>query len=134
MATEENPHAGQGAVLLDIGGDVGALVVICPPEMDGVEVDIVPAGTPPHGSAEPEDHAHAAGHGHGHGHGHGAPPHVAVVARPIGGGQVLHSLVYPELTEGEYDLAIKPDGPVALTATVHGGKVTETTWPAPAVG
>lgn len=132
MATEENPQAGQGAVLLDIGGDVGALVVICPPEMDGVEVDIVPAGTSLHGTAASENHEHAAGHGHGHGH--GAPPHVAVVARPIGGGQVLHSLVYPELTEGDYDLAIKPDGPVALTATVHGGKVTETTWPAPVVG
>lgn len=131
MATEENPHAGQGAVLLDIGGEVGALVVICPPEMDGLEVDIVPTGTPPHGSGAPEDHDHAGGLGHGHGD--GAPPHVAVVARPIGGGQALHSLVYPELTDGTYDLAIKPDGPVALTASVRGGRVTETTWPAPAV-
>ena len=26
----ENPHAGQGSVLLDIGGDVGALVVTMP--------------------------------------------------------------------------------------------------------
>ena len=31
----ENPFAGQGSVLLDIGGDVGALVVVMPAEMDG---------------------------------------------------------------------------------------------------
>ena len=30
MATAENPHAGQGPVLLDIGGDIGALVVSMP--------------------------------------------------------------------------------------------------------
>lgn len=131
MANEENPRSGKGAVMLDIGGDVGALVVICPVEMDGVEVDIVPTGTPPHGTPDAGatgpglDHAH----GHGHGHGHGSPPHVAVVARPIGGGQVLHSLVYPQLVEGTYDLAVRPDGPVALTAAVGGGRVTETRWP-----
>jgi len=28
--TVENPHAGQGSVVLDIGGDVGALVVTMP--------------------------------------------------------------------------------------------------------
>jgi hypothetical protein len=34
--TVENPHAGQGSVMLDIGGDVGALVVTMPPELEGV--------------------------------------------------------------------------------------------------
>lgn len=36
----ENPPAGQGSVVLDIGGDVGALVVTMPPELEGVEVEI----------------------------------------------------------------------------------------------
>jgi hypothetical protein len=36
----ENPHAGQGSVVLDIGGDVGALVVTMPAELEGVEVEI----------------------------------------------------------------------------------------------
>ena len=58
----ENPHAGQGSVLLDIGGDVGALVVSMPPAMVGVEIEIAPVG----GS-----HEHDHGHDHGHGHGHG---------------------------------------------------------------
>ena len=30
MNGAENPYAGQGAVLLDIGGDIGALVVEMP--------------------------------------------------------------------------------------------------------
>ena len=34
-AAVENPHAGQGAVLLDIGGDIGAVVVTMPATMDG---------------------------------------------------------------------------------------------------
>jgi hypothetical protein len=38
--TVENSHAGQGSVVLDIGGDVGALVVTMPPELEGVEVEI----------------------------------------------------------------------------------------------
>ena len=36
----ENPHAGQGPVVLDIGGDVGALVVAMPETMAGVEIEI----------------------------------------------------------------------------------------------
>ena len=56
----ENPFAGQGSVLLDIGDDVGAVVVAMPAEMEGVEVEIRPA-VPPTG------HVHH--------------PHVAVVNR-----------------------------------------------------
>ena len=41
---DENPHAGQGSVLLDIGGDIGALVVVAPEWMLGHEVEIAPAG------------------------------------------------------------------------------------------
>ncbi len=48
----ENPYAGQGSVLLDIGGDVGALMVTMPAELDGVEVEIGPAG-----HEHPYDHA-----------------------------------------------------------------------------
>ena len=36
----ENPHAGQGPVVLDIGGDVGALVVAMPEAMANVEIEI----------------------------------------------------------------------------------------------
>ena len=130
MVTVENPNAGQGAVVLDIGGDIGALIVTMPAELDGVEVEIVPTGsrTRPHPSPATHDSTqHDAAPGHSHAA--AAPPHVAVLARPTPGGSVIHSLVFPELAQGTYDLYIRPSGPVALTATVTGGQVTESHWP-----
>lgn len=126
--TAENPHAGGNAVVLDIGGDIGALIVTMPAEMIDLEVEIVPAGT-----ARPHTHGNG-GHSHSHdedGHTHpaGAPPHVAVVARPAPDGSVVPSLVFGELVEGSYDLYVRPDGPVRLTATVRGGVVTQANWP-----
>lgn len=130
--TDENPHAGQGAVMLDIGGDIGALVVLMPPAMEGLEVEIRPIGGPANDRQQPHDPAMAEhGHGHGHGHGPGHPHllHVAVVARPVADG-VAHSLVFPELTDGTYELYERPAGPVELTVTVRGGEVTTAGWPA----
>ena len=140
---EDNSHAGKGAVVLDIGGDVGALIVTMPAHMDGIEVEIVPAGTwaersvasGPHGDAhhhhhgDGQDHNHDHDHDHDHDHGIAAPPHVAVVARPAPDGTIVHSLVFPELTEGRYDLYVKPDGQVQLSATIRGGEITEAAWP-----
>src|SRR5690242_13965715 len=98
----ENPYAGQGPVLLDIGGDVGALVVVMPADTDGLEVELRPAGATAHGT-HPHTHGAAEPHTHGadgrHAGGdHPAYPHVAVVARPDGDG-VAHTLVYPSVTE-----------------------------------
>jgi hypothetical protein len=115
----ENPHAGQGSVLLDIGGDVGALVVSMAPAMVGVEVEIAPVG----GS-----HEHDHGHDHRHGHGHGHRPHVAVVDRPVTDGH-QPSLVFPDLVEGSYELFDKGQDTVLLTAEIIGGQVTFLEWP-----
>jgi hypothetical protein len=103
---ENNSHAGNGSVVLDIGGSIGALIVTMPAEMAGLEVEICPAGIRP------------AGH----------VPHVAVVARPTSDGPV-HSLVYPALEEGSYDLNERYRDEVAFTATVTGGEVTFAAWP-----
>jgi hypothetical protein len=103
----ENPYAGQGAVLLDIGGDVGALLVEVPAAMVGVEIE-----------ARALDDRGAAHH----------HPHVAVVERPAAGGPVP-SLVFATLREGSYQLVAKGAVEVALTASVRGGTVTELTWP-----
>jgi hypothetical protein len=54
-------------------------------------------------------------------------PHVAVVARPTPLG-VIHSLVFPELVEGTYELYRRPAGPVELIVTIRGGAVTEAAW------
>ncbi len=108
----ENPFAGQGSVLLDIGGDVGALVVTMPAAMVDVEVEIRPWGS--------DDHDHDHGHHH--------RPHVAVVERPVIGA-VVPSLVYPELVEGRYELYVKGTDLMELTVDVVGGEVVTTAWP-----
>jgi hypothetical protein len=106
MSEDHNRHAGQGSVLLDIGGDVGALVVLAPADLAGVEIEArscaAPAG----------EHA----------------PHAAVLGRPTAQG-IVHSVVLGALREGQYELRRLPDGPVAMHATVTGGEVTQARWP-----
>jgi hypothetical protein len=132
MSTEasvENPLAGQGSVLLDIGGDVGALVVTMPEGMVGAEVEIRPVGVEgshSHGHDHPHhrDHPHTRDHGHDHEH----LAHVAVVNRPVGDGHIP-SLVFPELVAGRYELFEKGHGEhVVLEAAVAGGEVTAIAW------
>ena len=122
--SSENPDAGQGAVVLDIGGDVGALVVTMPPELAGLEVEIQPAGT---GPKRVHDHDHDHGHAQDHGHEHGHHPHVAVVNRAAGASSVP-SLVFPEVVAGDYELVPKDGGPVQLRVHVDGGAVTTVDW------
>lgn len=101
----ENPFAGQGAVLLDIGDDIGALVVAMPAAMLDVEIEIRPVG------ADMQGHH----------------PHVAVVERPTAQRSVP-SLVFGDLVEGSYELCEKGGGTVRLTVPVRGGTVTEVCW------
>jgi ABC-type Zn2+ transport system substrate-binding protein/surface adhesin len=138
----ENPYAGQGSVLLDIGGDIGAVVVTMPASMDGEEIEIRPVGAvdadrgQAHESSHDQDHQHAHDHTHEHSHGdplaqspsHSPWPHVAVVARPTPSGMVP-SLVFSEVSEGRYELYVRPHGAVQLTLDVVGGEVTQAAWP-----
>ena len=103
----ENPHAGQGSVMLDIGGDIGALIVTMPASMVGEEIEVA-------ATHEPTGHHR---------------PHVAVVDRPVAGGGRIPSLVFPELLEGSYWLAPKGTDDVHLTVEVRGGEVTAAVWP-----
>ncbi len=116
MHDHENPYAGQGPVLLDIGGDIGALVVETPAELGGLEVEIRPEG-----ATADEREGRPTGRHH---------PHVAVVARRAGE-RVVHSLVFRDVRAGRYELYALPDGPVVLRAEVHGGQVTHSSWPVP---
>lgn len=120
-AHEENPFAGQGSVLLDIGGEVGALVVTMPSGLEGMEVEIAPEAELAHG------HGHGHAHDHAHDHGHPHRPHVAVVSRPVQGDRVP-SLVFPDLVEGRYALYEKGTTEVRLVVDVHGGQVANATW------
>ena len=101
----ENPHAGQGSVLLDIGGDIGALVVTMPASRRSATRSR---------SLCSLDQAHR--------------QHVAVVPRPVFGDEVA-SLVFPELEGGPYDLYEKGDARAVLRVEIRGGRVTTADWP-----
>jgi hypothetical protein len=148
----ENPHAGQGMVVLDIGGDIGALIVTAPAELAGAEIEICPSGAreqvPDEGAQwwqgtwrsqgatdDSHGHDHSQGHDHDHSHDHGhhggpAWPHVAVLGRPTGAG-IAFGAVYPGLRAGRYDLWLREGGSIALTVTVQGAQVTSIDWPPP---
>jgi len=116
--------------MLDIGGDIGAVVVTMPTHMVGQEVDILAEGED---VAAGVDHGHDHGHddhGHGHGHGHGHRPHVAVIRRPLPGtNEEIASLIYPEVREGRHRLLMKGTDVVVMEVDVVGGQVTMAQWP-----
>jgi hypothetical protein len=121
-----NTFAGQGSVLLDIGGDVGALIVTMPADMVGIEIEIRPLGVH---HKQPGEHSHTHTHGHDGGQHHRAHhPHVAVLGRPTANG-IAYTAVFPELVEGTYELYEKLGGPVRLKTSVTGGEVQDATWP-----
>ncbi len=88
-------------VVLDLGGNVGALIVHTEPELLGVEVEISPAGND------------------------GDRQHKEVLQRVLGP-TIANVLVYDNLEEGDYTLWI--DGrAVAHGVHVSGGQVSEHT-------
>lgn len=97
--------AGQGAVAVDIGDRIGALVLYTDAGMAGAEIEISPAGDDTRRS------------------------HVAVHARLRPGRGPVYAAVYPTLEAGEYRLW-GPDCAPALTVVVLAGRVTEVTWAA----
>ncbi len=161
MPTAENPNAGQGPVMLDIGGDVGALIVTMPASLEDLEVEIRPAGATAAKTAEgggattdqqghddgqshhhshdhQHDHSHSHSHDHGHdhdgptGHAHPASPYPHVgVVGRPGPDGPAYTLVYPSVVEGEYELVPIPGDDIAMTASVVGGEVTQVSWPTP---
>jgi hypothetical protein len=103
MTTGHHHHAGDGPVVVDVGGNVGALVLLAEPRMVGAEIEISPVGRP------------------------SQRQHVAVHPRQTGG-RVIHAAVYPALVAGGYDLW-DPEGSPALTVQISGGRITQAVWP-----
>jgi hypothetical protein len=104
-----NQRAGHGPVVLDIGGQIGALIVSMPHTLAGAEIGIRAVQ-----SAQPID----------------PNRHVAVVGRPTGP-STTYAAVFDGLPEGSYELYERPDQPPRLSAQVTGGAVTHTAWPTP---
>lgn len=106
----ENPHAGQGPVLLDIGDGVGALVVFAPATLAGHEIEIRACSTMLAVQELPP------------------PQHVSVLPRQ-GADSTRYAAVFGAVPAGDYELALRPAGPVQLVLSVPGSQVTEATWP-----
>jgi hypothetical protein len=104
MAQETNGPS-EGPVVLDIGGSMGAAVLLTPPELEGSEIEVrrLPAawdGT-----------------------------HVAVRKRPSPG-PPIYAAVFGRLHQGPHQLRLRagpPEGTV-LHIEVVGGEVSEATW------
>jgi hypothetical protein len=104
------PHeAGQlgpsydATVMIDIGGDVGALIITTDASMHLAEIEVSPVD----GSA--------------------ARTHVAVRERR-GPDGVRYAAIYPHLQEGEYSVWDVDGSTVHTTALVVGGQITELAW------
>jgi hypothetical protein len=99
-ASEVPPPSG-AAPLLDIGGDVGALVVYLAGDTPSGELEACPAGRP------------------------AARFHTGVHERPVpGGSRPVAVAVFPEVRAGAYDV-LDDDGRTLVTVDVAGGRVRE---------
>ena len=105
----ENPYAGQGPVLLDIGPDTGGLVVNTDADLLGAELEIV-GGLRPRG----EGHVHLV-------------PHAEVLARPLPDGTSQPCAVFVDLAPGWYTLQVMPHGDW-MSVRVDAGTATIATW------
>jgi hypothetical protein len=102
--TDGHRHTADGGpVVLDVGGEFGALVLHASANDAGSEIEISPLADP------------------------GYRTHVAVHPRYLGG-KIIHAAVYPDLVEGDYQLWSLQGAP-ALAVTIAGGAITEATWP-----
>ena len=96
--------SGTGTVVLELGADIGALVLYTPADLDGREIEISLGGDP-------------------------AVKRTHSLVRPRHVGSATHyAAVYPYLQAGDY--AIWQDAHTqAATATIRGGQVTTCDWP-----
>lgn len=106
VGKREEPRPGDGrpseSVVVDIGGDIGALVVMTSEALDGAEIEICPLVSR-------------------------VRTHTVVRARqtPVGG--VVYAGVFPSLPAGDYLLLAW--GPMPeLPVSVNGGAVTQISW------
>ena len=98
--------SGPGSVVLDIGGDVGALIIITPACMAGEEIHVSPQQDP------------------------GGRTHALVRERRLGPDS-CHAAVYPALQAGDYTIW-RDTGRPAGTVRIAGGAATSYRWAEPA--
>jgi len=104
--TENSPGpSGPGSVVLDIGGGVGALIIITPARMAGAEIHVSPVHEP------------------------AGRTHALVRERRLGPAS-CHAAVYPALPAGEYTIW-RDAGSPAGTIRIDGGAAARYRWAEP---
>ena len=93
----EHAHASNDNLLLDIGGDTGALIIYASSARDQAEIEVSPSASEQ------------------------ARTHNVVRVRKAPGGSV-YAAVFPALAAGDY-VVWRDHGTEAGTVTVHGGQV-----------
>ena len=99
--------SGLGTVVMELGGDIGALVLYTPAEMDGDEIEISRDDEPGAGLARRT-------------HSQVRPRHMGTVTR--------YAAVYPGLAAGSYAIW-RDERARAATVSIAGGQVTSCRWP-----
>jgi hypothetical protein len=97
--------SGPGTVVLELGADIGALILYTPADLDGAEIEISRDDLPP-----------------------GAHRTHSQVRQRHMPGAVIYAAVYPGLREGHYTIWRDEHTP-ATTTTITGGQVTSSHWP-----
>ena len=103
MAEQHNDRVHTESVVLDIGQDVGALIIYTKAELRGKEIEVSPLGSA------------------------GKRVHVEVLERRVNGRPVF-AAVFPQLREGSYEIWGKNAHNPSDTATVVGAEVTTVDW------
>jgi hypothetical protein len=96
--------SGLGTVVLELGADVGALILFTPADMDGWEIEISRADDP----------------GARRTHSQVRQRHVATVTK--------YAALYPGLRAGQYTIWSDGQRP-ATTTVITGGQITSCRWP-----
>ena len=97
--------SGPGTVVIEVGGDIGALVLHAPAGLDGREIEISRAGDP-----------------------RARRTHAQVRRRQMADA-TMYAAVYPDLLAGTY-VIWADERNAAATAVITGGQVTACSWPA----
>jgi hypothetical protein len=98
--THEHAPVRSDTLLLDIGGDIGALTIITEPDREELEIEISPVGADP-----------------------AIRTHNVVHARKVGANTVF-AAVFPSVEAGEYTIW-RDEATPAATVRIRGGEVTE---------
>src|SRR5215472_14724306 len=98
------PPSRSGSVVLEVGGTIGALILEAPPDLEGQEIEISPAG---HGVASRRTHS--------------------LVRKRVTAAGVSYAAVYISVPAGTYTVW-RGDGTAAGTVTVQGGDISHFSW------